>query len=154
MKTSLIALTAVGALAPLFVQDTSKPAAQDVPKSAAVVKAADVKWGDHPYIQGGKMCVQDGDPAKGPSVLMMKFPKGMTIPAHWHTSDEIVTVIAGSVVFGSGEKADESKGTLLSSGAYAIIPGKSSHWAVVKEDLLFTAALNRLADFHLCGEGK
>ena len=34
--------------------------------------------------------------AKGPSVVMMKFPKGTTIPAHWHTSGETVTVgVAG-----------------------------------------------------------
>jgi quercetin dioxygenase-like cupin family protein len=127
---------------------------QGSPKETVVVRAADVKWGDHPFVKGAQMCVQHGDPAKGPSVLMMKFPKGLTIPAHWHTSDEAVTVVSGSAVFGSGETVDASKGTELGAGSYITIPGTNPHWAVVKSDLVITATLTTPADFHACGEKK
>lgn len=127
---------------------------QDPPKETVVVRAADVKWGDHPFVKGAQMCVQHGDPGKGPSVLLMKFPKGMTIPAHWHTSDEAVTVVSGSAVFGSGETVDASKGTELGAGSYIIIPGTNPHWAVAKSELVITATLTKPADFHACGEKK
>lgn len=129
-------------------------AVQDAPKDTVVVKAADVKWGDHPFIKSGQLCVQHGDPSKGPSTLMMKFPKGLTIPAHWHTSDEVVTVVSGSAIFGSGETVDASKGTELGAGSYIIIPGTKPHWAVAKSEFVIAVTLNKPADFHLCGEKK
>jgi quercetin dioxygenase-like cupin family protein len=84
----------------------------------------------------------------------MKFPKGMTIPAHWHTSSETVTVVGGSGTFGSGETVDAAKGTELGAGSYLVIPGKAPHWAVVKEELVISVTLDKPADFHLCGEKK
>ena len=117
-----------------------------------VVKAADVKCVDHPFVKGGQMAVQSGDPSKGPSVILMRFPKVMTIAPHTHTSDETVTIVAGSAVFGGGETVDLSKGVEVGPGAYAVIPGKAPHWGVVKEDLVFTVTLNLPADFHLCGQ--
>ncbi len=146
MKSSIALLAAAVAVSTRGLQDS--------PQETVVVSAADVKWGDHPFVKGGQMCVQHGDPAKGPSVLLMKFPKGMTIPAHWHTSDETVTVVAGNAVFGSGETVEVSKGTELGAGSYIIIPGTKPHWAVVKTELVFTVTLSKPADFHLCGEKK
>lgn len=129
-------------------------AVQDAAKPTVVVKAADAKWGDHPFVKGGKLCVMSGDPHAGNSVLMMQFPKGMTIPAHWHTSDEVVTVVSGLAIFGAGEVVDAAKGTEVGPGSYAVIPGKNPHWAIVKEDLVITVTMNLPADFHACGEKK
>lgn len=154
MKTALLLLVAAGAVAPLVTQDPTKPPTPNPVREASAVKAADVKWGEHPFVKGAKMCVQSGDPAKGGSVLMMKFPKGMTIPAHWHTSDETVTVVGGAAVFGFGESADAAKGTELVSGSYLIIPGKKAHWAIAKEDFVITVTLDKPADFHPCADQK
>ena len=142
MKLALLAVLVAGTLF------------QAAPRDTVLVKAADVKWGDHPFIKGGMLAVQSGDPSKGPSVVMMKFPKGLTIPAHTHTSDETVTVVAGCGVFGGGETIDVSKGTELGAGSYVVIPGKNPHWLVVKEDLIVTVNLNLPADIQLCGEKK
>ena len=146
MKSVIAVLTAAGVLAGAAIQDS--------PKETVVVRAADVKWGEHPFIKDAKLCVQQGDPAKWPSVLTMKVPKGMTVPAHWHTSDEAVTVVSGSAIFGSGETVDTSKGTELGAGSYIIIPGTKPHWAVAKSEFVITVTLNKPADFHACGEKK
>lgn len=151
MKAAILALATAGAIAAATWQDPPKPGPQDTLKQVVVVKAANVKWGDHPYVQGAKMCVESGDPAKGPAVVMMKFPKGITVPAHWHTSDETVTVVSGAATFGTGETIDASKGTEVGPGSYAIIPGKSPHWVITKEDFVITVTLDKPADFHLCG---
>ena len=123
-------------------------------EGGALVKASNTQWGDHPFVKGGQLAVQSGDPSKGPAVMLMRFPKGMTIPAHTHTSDETVTILSGSAVFGAGETVDASKGTEAGAGSYLVIPGKSPHWAIVKEDLVFTVTMSQAADFHLCGAGK
>jgi quercetin dioxygenase-like cupin family protein len=154
MKAILLSLAMVGVGASTVLQDPPKPAAQNPARETVVVKAADIKWGEHPFVKGAKMCVQSGDPAKGPAVLLMKFPKGMTVPAHWHTSDETVTVVSGSAVFGTGETVDAAKGSELGAGSYMIIPGKNPHWAIAKEEFVISVAVDKAADFHLCGEKK
>jgi quercetin dioxygenase-like cupin family protein len=146
MKLAVLLVTVLGAL-PFVARDPPKPPAPAA-REVVAVKAANVKWGDHPFISGGKLCVQSGDPAKGASVLRMKFPKGTTVPAHWHTSDETVTVVSGVGIFGTGELVDASKGTALTAGGCVIIPSKSPHWAIVKEELVITVALEKPADFH------
>ena len=154
MKAALVLLILAGAAAAAVLQDPAKPAAQNTPKEIVVVKAANVKWMDHPAIQGAKTCAVSGDPTKGPSVILIKFPKGTAIPPHWHTSDEIVTVVSGSGLFGPGETVDAAKGTELTSGSYITIPGKAPHWANVKDELIISVALDKPSDFHLCSEKK
>lgn len=154
MKTALVALMAAASFATVFPQDPPKPQPQAAPKETVVVRTADVKWGPHPFIEGAKMAVQSGDPSKGPSVLLMKFPKGMTIPAHWHTATETVTVVSGVALLGSGETVDAAKGTEVGSGSFAVIPGKNPHWAIAKEEFVISVALDKAADFTACGEKK
>jgi hypothetical protein len=76
MKISWIAILAAVAVFPRAAQDP------------VVTKAADVKRGPHPSVTGAF--------AKGACVVMMKFPKGLTIPAHTHTSNEVVSTSGGT----------------------------------------------------------
>ena len=149
MKTTLLTVILAGSLVSVAAQ-----APANAPKETVVVKAADVKWGNHPNVEGAKLAVQSGDPAKGASVVLMKFPKGMTVPAHWHTSGETVTIVSGVAVLGSGEAVDAAKGTELGAGSYSVIPGKAPHWAIAKEELVITVAFEKPVDFHLCSEKK
>lgn len=142
MKITLIAILAAVALSPRAAQEP------------VVTRASDVKWGDHPSIKGAFLAVQSGDPAKGACVVMMKFPKGITIPAHTHTASEVVTVVSGTAIFGSGVKADPSKGTELTGGSFILVPAKSPHWAIAKEEFIITVNFSQAVDFHLCEEGK
>ena len=144
MKSALFLVIAAGATAAA----QSTPTTPTAPRETVVVKAANTKWVDHPFVKGAMMSVQDGDPGTGPSVVLMKFPKGMTVPPHWHTSDEVVTVVSGSATFGTGETVDVTKGTKLGAGSYILIPGKNPHWVVVKDELLITLTLDKAADFH------
>ena len=142
MKMSWIAILAAVALFPRAAQDP------------VVTKAADVQWGPHPGVKGAFSAVQSGDPAKGACVVMMKFPKGATIPAHTHTASEVVTVVSGTALFGSGETVDLSKGVELGAGGFIVVPGKSPHWAYAKEEFIITVNFSQAVDFHLCEEKK
>src|SRR5690242_5669155 len=142
MKTILTAILVAVALFPRAAQEP------------VVTKAADVKWGDHPSLKGAFLAVQSGDPAKGACVVMTKFRKGLTIPAHTHTASEVVTVISGTAIFGSGVKVDASKGTELGAGSFIQVPAKSPHWAIAKEEFVITVNFSQAVDFHLCEEEK
>ena len=124
------------------------PLAGQAPK---LVKASDVAWGPHPFLKGAFLAVQSGDPGSGPSVLLMKFPKGMTIPPHTHTASETVTLVSGSGLFGGGETVDAAQGMALGHGSFIAIPGGAPHWALAKEELVISVVMDRPADFHLCG---
>lgn len=124
------------------------PALGQAPK---LVRAADVPWGPHPFLKGAFLAVQSGDPGAGPSVLLMKFPKGMTIPPHTHTASETVTLVSGAGLFGGGETVDAAKGTTLGHGSFIAIPGGAPHWAIAKEELVICVVMDKAADFHPCG---
>lgn len=119
-------------------------------QTPTLTRPADIAWGEHPFIKGAQLAVQSGDPAQGPSVLLMRFPKGLTIPAHTHTSDETVTLISGSGIFGGGESVEAAKGAPLAQGGFITIPAGCPHWAIAREDLVISVTLTRPADFHLC----
>ena len=108
-----------------------------------IVQAKDVPWEDAPgMVKGVKTVLQYGDPAKGPYIILLKFPKDLPNPPHYHTADEAVTILSGTMITGQGEKVDESKGMVVPAGGYFIIPGKTAHWGRATEDVV----LNRLGN--------
>jgi quercetin dioxygenase-like cupin family protein len=67
--------------------------------SPLVSSSKDVKWGAAPPVlpKGAMMAVMAGDPgAAGPVTVRLKMPPGYKIPAHWHPTDEQVTVLSGT----------------------------------------------------------
>ena len=90
-----------------------------------------LKWGPAPPAlpKGGQIAVLAGDPTKpGPFTVRLKFPAGFKIPAHSHPSFEAVTVISGSLTFGTGDKLDESKGEKLTAGSFIHLPENMNHY--------------------------
>ncbi len=154
MNTALFALIITTSLATAALQDKPKAEAPSAPKETVVVSAANVKWGPHPNIEGAKLAVQSGDPAKGACVVLMKFPKGMTIPAHFHTASETVTIVSGVAQFGTGETVDATKATEIGPGSYIIVPSKNPHWAIAKEEFVISVAMDKAADFTPCAAKK
>jgi hypothetical protein len=95
----------------------------------------DLKWGDAPPIlpRGAKVAVLAGDPSKeGPFTLRLMAPDGYTVPAHWHPTDENVTVISGSFGIGLGDKVDKAEVRFLSPGSYVRLTKEERHFAVMK----------------------
>jgi len=69
------------------------------------------------------MAVENGDPSKGPSVIVFKGTAGCVIPWHWHTPTEQVMIISGSAKV-------EMKGgatSTLGPGGYVMMPSKHVH---------------------------
>ena len=99
------------------------------------VNPKDIKWGAAPPAipKGAKIAVLQGDPFKsGPFVMRLSVPAGYKIPPHWHTQDESLTVISGSLYFGKGDKAETSNAPTITAGAFHYLSGKDHHYLVAK----------------------
>ena len=59
-------------------------------------------------------------------------PDGYIVPAHWHPTDENVTVISGSFGIGLGDKFDKDKVRFLPPGSYVRLTKEERHFAVMK----------------------
>ena len=110
--------------------------AQDAkPGEVHVVKGpSDVKWSDGPpsLPKGVKVAVLNGDPGKAaPFTLLLKMPAGYKVAPHWHSQDENVLVLSGTLYAGMGDKLDP-KASGLKPGAYIFMPAKMHHYAFAK----------------------
>lgn len=116
--------------------------AQDAEKMTTFT-SKQVAWVDQPDLaKGAAMCLQYGDPAKGPHVFRLKFPAGVVRPPHRHSYDECVTVLKGTLIIGQGEQIDERKGVAVDEGGYFVMPAKVPHWLLTKEEATFAVMVN------------
>ena len=96
------------------------------------MNAAQIGWSPAPNFvpEGAEIAVLSGDPSKdGPYVVRLKMPAGYKIAAHNHPTTEMVTVISGDFHLGMGDKLDEEKSVLLTTGGYAEAPAQMNHYA-------------------------
>jgi hypothetical protein len=100
-------------------------------KQAITLNQKDVQWGEVPpdLPKGAQMAVLYGDPGK-PAMfaVRLKMPDGYKIPPHWHTQDEQLTILSGTLVMHMGDtmKAEPHE---LTMGAFHFLPGKMHHGA-------------------------
>jgi ketosteroid isomerase-like protein/quercetin dioxygenase-like cupin family protein len=115
-------------------------AAGPPPSQHAMLTGRDVTWGNTPpgLPAGGKMAVISGDPGKaGPFALRVQLPAGYRIPAHWHPTDEQLTILSGSVALGMGDKFDEAALKDLPAGGYAMLPANMRHFLLARSATTF-----------------
>jgi len=135
MKTSGKKTRWVSLVAVILAGLAGSVLAQRTTESEAFVNPADIRWAAAPpsLPQGTKIAVLRGDPGKsGPFVIRLMVPPGSKIPPHWHSQDETVTVIAGTVYFGSGDKVETSKAHTLTAGGFHFLAGNDHHYLVAK----------------------
>src|ERR1700722_11302633 len=85
-------------------------------ENAPFVQDEDVKC-----LQGA---LENGNPDTGPSTFLLKAPAGCRVAAHYHTAEEQLIVIQGSVL--TGMKGMRS--VVLTAGGIAVMPAKAVHW--------------------------
>ena len=97
-----------------------------------VVPADKVQYAAAPPIlpPGAQLAVLDGNPAeKGTIVMRLKLPANYKIPAHWHSTDERITVLSGTFNVGMGDKLTEPGSQALTPGGFLYLPAKMHHFA-------------------------
>lgn len=101
-----------------------------------IVHFGDLKWS--PIIKGCDLAPVAGDMnAEGePFVLRIRCADGSKIPAHWHPTDENVTVLKGTFLVGIGESFDESKLQTMNVGNFVTMPKEMRHFAMSKGETI------------------
>lgn len=135
LKVTLLTIAALVCLAVLGVTGrASQPAAKpDAAQTHGIVKPDGLKWG--PFIGPSQMALVSGDPSQaGPFVVRIKSPAGTVIPAHWHPTDENVTVLEGKFAVGMGDAFDAGKLTMMERGDFIQMPAKMHHFAKAVTD--------------------
>jgi ChrR Cupin-like domain len=67
--------------------------------------------------------IEAGNPATGPSTLILKAPLGCVVPWHSHTAQEQVLMISGTIV----AEMTGLPTTTLGPGGFAAMPGGMAH---------------------------
>src|SRR4051812_44103866 len=82
------------------------PATAKTRPAKAAAAPAELKWMDGPpgLPPGAQFAVIKGDPGKtGNFTIGIKMPANYSIPAHWHPSDEHVTLVSGKLAYGMSD---------------------------------------------------
>jgi anti-sigma factor ChrR (cupin superfamily) len=108
----------------------------DRAESHKIVRFGDLKWA--PIMKGCELAPVSGDPGgEGtPFVLRIRCTDGTKIPAHWHPTDENLTVLKGTFLVGLGEAFDETKLSVMNVGNFASMPKEMRHFALSKGETI------------------
>jgi quercetin dioxygenase-like cupin family protein len=101
-----------------------------------IVHYGDLKW--TPIIKGCDLAPVSGDSSvEGATfVLRIRCVDGAKIPAHWHPTDEYLTVLKGAFLVGTGETYDESKLQTMNVGNFILMPKEMRHFAMNKGETI------------------
>jgi len=119
--------TALGILAVLPFAVMGNPA--DPAAGAETAHHAVTPLKDAPFVQDGdvkclKSALENGDPDSGPSTYLLKASAGCRVAPHYHTAEEQLIVIQGSVLTGM----NGMHSVTLTAGGIAVMPAKAVHW--------------------------
>ena len=116
-------------------------------EAVTIVKADAVPWKPHPIFRGAHNTTVIGDPSKAvPIVQRNRFPAGFKIPPHTHPYDEVITILAGTLGFGVGDKLDTDKGQVLAAGSVITIKAGQPHF-------VWTTSEEATIQIHFAGPG-
>jgi len=124
----------------------------DSDSEALAINLDDVQWGP-PGGGGGvplgtQTALQRVDPETNGVTYYALFPAGTHFDQHWHTHDEFVSVMRGSVTLELGDEIHA-----LAAGAYVVIPGGVHHsWDVPETgEVVILVSRAGPADFNYTG---
>ena len=117
-----------------FTMAVSSQEKKEATEMHKIVHFGDLKW--TPIIKGCSIAAVQGDfNVEGqPFVLRFQCADGARVPAHWHPTDENMTVLRGTFLLAMGETFDESKLQPMNAGNYILIPKEMRHFGRIKGD--------------------
>ena len=102
----------------------------------------ELKWGPAPpgLPPNAQAAVLLGDPGKaGVYVVRLKASKGYFIPPHTHPTQEVVTVISGTMRVGLGNAANRDQTKALPAGGLFVAEPGHVHYVYVDEETVIQA---------------
>ena len=90
--------------------------------------------------------LEAGDPTRGPSTFILKAPPGCVVPWHYHTAEEQLIIISGTVL----AEMIGHPSTRLGAGGFAMMAGRMPHQFTCqgKSPCLMIVVFNRAYDIY------
>ena len=104
-----------------------------------LVKPDAIKWGPGPagLPPGAQAFVLIGDPSKpGPFVIRAKMPDGYKVPLHWHSIEENLTILSGTLLVSAGDDPKEATAEAMPAGSFCHMPPKMKHMVRAKGETI------------------
>jgi quercetin dioxygenase-like cupin family protein len=111
-------------------------------QSVEAFTPAEIQWGDGParLPSNVKVARLQGSPDQpGLFAVRLKLPAGYKLGAHWHPRDEIVTVLSGTVYFGTGERFNPAQAKAYPAGSFVVLPANVPHFTWTKGEAVIQA---------------
>ncbi|HKW62419.1 MAG TPA: cupin domain-containing protein [Candidatus Acidoferrum sp.] len=101
-----------------------------------IVHFGDLKWA--PIIKGCDMAVVEGNPDADGQQFVIRFrcADGAKVPAHWHPTDEYLTVLKGAFLVGTGDTFEEANLKTMNVGNFLLMPKEMHHFALNKGETI------------------
>jgi quercetin dioxygenase-like cupin family protein len=112
-----------------------------------VLHPRDVEW-RQTAIEGAAIAPVAGDPTTGMHYSFLKMSKGCRIPPHWHSSDEVFTIVSGTAWLGVGDRVDASQAREYGPGTVVFMPAGARHYAWSEEECVVSQSRSGAVDFH------
>lgn len=141
MRKTLLAVALACLAAPAFAADTGmgKSKSMGMGMGMTTMNKEDMKWMDTeaPLPKGAKTAILQGDLSKpGVFTVRLMAPANYKVPAHWHSKDESLTVLSGTLYFGEGDKIEMQGAHALKAGGFHHVPAKTHHYIFTKAPVL------------------
>ena len=66
-------------------------------------------------------------------VIRATLPANYRIPAHSHSTDEVITVVSGTLMVGMGDKLVPANAKPFPAGSLIVAPAKANHFVLTKQ---------------------
>ncbi|WP_409479891.1 DUF4437 domain-containing protein [Pseudobdellovibrio sp. HCB154] len=121
--SSIICITLALCATSAFAKDMATGKNKKAMENAVFFEAKDLQWKAAADLEGAQSAVVHGDPTKGAYHAFMKLKPGFSEPMHYHTADQYVTVLGGTIIL------TEKNGTehRLPAGSYFSFVNKARH---------------------------
>lgn len=143
MKKLLLVLLVIAFVAVIsfaMAQLTNPDKVTDSRSAHSMLSPSEIKWVPAPpkLPSGAQFAVLHGDRSKpGESyTFRAKLPDGYSVAPHWHSTDENITVIQGTMRLGMGDKFDAAKLRDLPAGSYVLLSKGEPHFNLYKGETI------------------
>ena len=97
--------------------------------------------------ESGICCPAHPEAAGQPFVMRIRELPGTIIPPHRHPVDEHITVVQGTIYFGTGDKFDRAAATEIKAGGYAFIPKGTTMFGFIPDGAI--VQVHGVGPFHI-----
>ena len=108
----------------------------------------EMKRGDSSVLpKGVKTTLLIGDPKVGAYVTRVQLPANAKIMPHSHPTENLVTVLSGTLLYGEGDKFDAKKMKPYPAGSFIVETPNSPHFMTAKGAVVFQVSIPAKSSF-------